>query len=128
MAYEHVWALIGLAVVVLWVVRSQLEARKRFRVREMQHRERVAALEKGLDPEQIFGHELEAADTERDDPDATHARNLTTGLVLLFGGIAWAVAGRMMPATQELHELAPLGLIPMASGAAVLLSMSLRRG
>ncbi|MCZ6506891.1 MAG: hypothetical protein O7A04_02410 [Acidobacteria bacterium] len=110
--------LIALGAAVWLVLRHQ-----NLRLRQMQHRERLAALEKGLATPQPQPHEGE--DTMSDvstawkDPATyvTWFRLTTLGLafLLLFGGTGMLVSFIIVE-DPEMRKLWSLGLIPMMTG------------
>lgn len=132
MSYEHVWAMIGILAVsagaALAVWARHLREAKRVAVREMLHRERVAALEKGQPLPEV---PAETGAADGGDPAAWIGRTaLLVGLALLFAGIGFGAAFGLVPDTPEtmgMQELAPLGLLPAFTGVGLLLFYLLDR-
>ena len=134
MAYEQVWFVIVGGLIVAWGAISALSTSgrsgRRMRVREMLHRERMAAIEKGLPL-----HDLPAdlLVEPGDDPRAAvniERTALGAGLVLLLGGIGMVIGLLLVPETREtagMNDLASLGAIPMMVGAGLLLYYVLSR-
>ncbi|HVS63850.1 MAG TPA: hypothetical protein VMT85_10170 [Thermoanaerobaculia bacterium] len=140
MAYEQIWLTLVLAALVpiaaLFVVREHLKHKKRLEVRAMIHRERLAAIEKGLSPMEIqpaTGDELVSgsggvaaglAGSSPLDLRRVGKVALGAGLVLLMGGIGYVVGFALVPETREtlgMRALAPLGAIPAMTGIGLLL-------
>ena len=85
--------------------------RQRMQRADLRHRERLAAIEKGL--------ELPPDPAERDRaPVVRRPRHLLRGLVLLFGGIALTVALAQDRAAEHSYLF---GLLPAAVGLAYLI-------
>lgn len=136
MSTDFTWALLGLAILFGWIVyglvQEQLEARNRMRLREMLHRERMAALEKGkempdTDADDILQQSFAAGERPGDPAASLRALRrsaLGAGLVLLLGGIGWWIALAGVPATREtlgMQEMASLGVIPAMVGLGLLI-------
>lgn len=128
MSYEQVWmailipALLAAAALAVWA--RHLREAKRVAEREMLHRERMAALEKGAAlPELPAG--LRGAGEETGNGRAWVSQAaLLAGLTLLFAGVGLFVAFIMIPDTPKgdgLHSIAPVGLIPALAGLGLLL-------
>lgn len=132
MSYEHVWAVIGIlalcafAALVVWA--RHLREKKRVEVREMVHRERLAALEKGQPLPEVPG---ETATAGGADPAAwVGPAALLAGLALLFAGIGFAAAFGFTPNTPEtrgMQDLAAMGFLPAFTGLGLLLFYVLDR-
>lgn len=129
MTYEQIWAvwmLLALAVaagLAIWA--KHLRESKRLALREMIHRERMAALEKGV-----------ALPELPPDPAPSSAAGqlgraaLLGGLVLVFGGLGLLAALGRIPDTAEmgdLRDLASLGMLPIFIGFGLLLYTLLDR-
>lgn len=134
MSYEQVWiaifvpALLAAAALAVWA--RHLRESKRLAEREMVHRERMAALEKGAPlPELLAG--LRAPGEAPGNGRAWVAQAaLLAGLTLLLGGVGLFVAFTMIadtPETAGLQALAPVGLIPAFAGLGLLLFYDLDR-
>ncbi len=96
----------GVVVAVAWIYASH---RQRMQRADFRHRERLAAIEKGL--------ELPPDPIEVSPPTPIRRpRHLLRGLVLLFGGVALTVA-----LGQDHEEAYLFGLLPAAIGLAYLL-------
>lgn len=134
MSYEQVWmvilipALFAGAGLAVWA--RHLREKKRVAEREMIHRERMAALEKGVAlpelPEGLRG-EGEAPGNGR---AWVSQAALLAGLTLLFGGMGLVAAFFLVPdtpASDGLHSLAPVGLMPAFAGVGLLLFYVLDR-
>jgi hypothetical protein len=139
MAYEQIWLTLLLAALVpvaaLLVVREHLKHKKRLEVRAMIHRERLAAIEKGLSPMEVqpaSGDELVSglhhgagfSGSPPFDPRLAGKVALGLGLVLLMGGIGYVVGFALVPETREtvgMQALAPLGAIPALTGVGLIL-------
>lgn len=102
----------GVAVALLWLA---TEHKRRSQLLEQSHRERMSAIERGVDvpplPPELFEPEDRA-----DNLDA-RARSLRRGLTYLLGGLA--VAGAL--AVNRDIESAAWGLVPAAIGLAHLI-------
>lgn len=128
MTYEQIWAvwvLLALAVaagLAIWA--KHLREAKRLALREMIHRERMTALEKGV-----------ALSDDPARPETTAASHLGRaallgGLVLVFGGFGLLAALGRIPDTAEmgdLRDLASLGMLPVFTGFGLLLYALLDR-
>lgn len=133
MSYEQVWAVIVILTLcawgALWVWARHLRERKRVAVREMVHRERLAALEKGQPLPEVPG-EAAAGEAGSDGAAWVSRASLLAGLGLVFSGLGFAVAFALIPATPEMggmRELAPMGLLPVFTGLGLLLFYVLDR-
>lgn len=105
----------------------------RQRTFEMIQRERIAAIERGLDPDKIASLQRpQLFDDPRDfgDPNMAHERRrqglLIGGIVTLFVGIAFAVFLNGVTDGDD-KNVWMVGLIPASVGVALLLSSSLIR-
>jgi hypothetical protein len=134
MSYEQVWAVVTfLAVlggVALAIWARHLREAKKVALREMIHRERMAALEKGVElpelPGDVVGQERGAADGS----PWVRSAALLAGVVLLLGGLGLSVSFLLIgPGTNvsDLSLLWPLGLIPAFTGVGLLLYYLLER-
>ena len=128
------WAALGLLAGFGWLVIGMLqerqEASQRMRLREMLHRERMKALEQGLELpdtdaddllQESFGS-VGGGDTGARDR-AVRRSVLGVGLVLLLGGMGWYLGMSAVPATDQtlgMQELASLGAIPAMIGVGLL--------
>jgi hypothetical protein len=127
MEYEQVWALLAITLILGWsaviALQDRSRSRQRLRVRELLHRERLAAIDKGIPL-----HDLPADLLVEPDEQVAVARAqlaaLGAGLVLLLGGLGLIAALALTPDTPEMggmRDLAPMGLIPTMTGAGLLL-------
>ena len=109
-------AVVATAVAVIHAVR--LRHQRLLQEREMTHRERMAAIEKGLELPPVTAFEANSQQ-----PAAGGA--LPAGLVLLLGGVGLFVAFRFVPTVGDsgagLHNFASLGLIPAFAGAGLVI-------
>ncbi len=116
------------------ILTRYLRNRDKLRLREMAHRERVLALEKGIAPTEL--PEPPVTDAWVEEPWTTRALDagwdrriaLAIGLILLFGGVGIVVG--LLALTQapgvgregrEVAALAPLGIIPVMTGLGLIL-------
>jgi len=142
MYYDFLWVLAGLVLVFGWaglaILAKYLRNNRRDRLREMIHKERMAAIEKGIPLGEIpEGGEMDTIiDEERERPgNAQTVRwvrmgSLGVGLLLLFFGVGLFIALSMVPdsaATRGVSELHSLGLIPALSGVGLLVFFLLTR-
>jgi hypothetical protein len=108
---------------------------QRQRAFEMVQRERIAAIERGLDPDKIAGMQRPTMFDDQGpfygDPHmaAAHRRQglLIGGLVTLFAGIAIAIFLHGVADGEDGGKVWLVGLIPAAVGLALLLSSFLIR-
>ena len=131
MSYEHIWAIVGLLVLAagaaLAIWGRHLHEAKRLALREMIHRERMAALEKGVALPEL------PADREREGSagsDLLGKAALLGGLVLVFGGLGLLAALFMVPDNPrvgDLRGLTTLGFLPIFTGVGLLLYAWLER-
>lgn len=129
MSYEQVWVLIGVLAVAFWgalaIWSRHLREAKRLKVRDMIHRERMAALEQGKDLSELPGDIVEIPHEEPGQDAAVwvHRAALAAGLALVFVGIGTVLGFHLMPETKELadiHAMAPIGLLPVFGGVGLL--------
>lgn len=109
----------GIAVALLVMV---LDYKKKAQLLELHHKERLAALERGLELPPLPGEFFDNAggrgrDGGRSDPQ----RALRRGLVFVLGGLAVSAA---LVINRDLDSAA-WGLVPIAVGVAYLLSSRL---
>ncbi len=121
-----------LGLLALFLVGWHLRQQKALRIREMQHRERLAAIEKGLtvpEPSPEPEHMIVIGGLGNGGPGAGERAALATGLVLFLGGVGFLAAFSQMAKgkLEELANFAPLGLIPMLVGVGLLLYFFLSR-
>lgn len=114
---------VGLGI-VLAIVSGIWRNKRRIRLADLMHAERMAAIEKGIEPPP-FPPELLDAGAGRH--EGSPARALRRGVLLLFVGMAITVA---LLVTSKHPQRAVWGLVPTAAGAAYLLLYRLeaRRG
>lgn len=120
-----------LGLLALFLVGWHLRQQKALRIREMQHRERLAAIEKGLavpEPPSEPEHMIVIGGTGGDGGLSDRAA-LVAGLVLLLGGAGFFGAFSLLSGSrlEEIAAFAPLGLIPMLVGVGLLLYFFLSR-
>ena len=127
--YEFIPVIIGvvfiLGLIGFGLVRKALADKERLHLREMIHRERMAAIEKNVP---LDGIELEdstmpemALTTSRRDPILwIRYTALFLGLAFFFGGIGMAVGFRIAP-EEDFTKIWSLGLIPALTGLGLLI-------
>lgn len=102
----------GIAVAIVWLA---TDYKRRSQLVELHHRERLAAIERGIDvpplPPELFDRE------DRIDPLDARSRALRRGLTFLLVGLAVAAALAINRDTDS----AAWGLIPIAIGVANLI-------
>ena len=104
-----------------------LRERKRLAVREMIHQERMAALEKGAKLSELPADLAKGADPAaetRAGGQWVQRAALAGAFILILGGIGMSLGFLLMPQTPELgdlHQMAPLGAIPVLVGLGLLL-------
>ncbi len=127
--YEFIPVAIGVVFIFgligFGLVRKSLADRERLKMREMIHRERMAAIEKNLPLE-----EMGLEDTAMPEVTMTSSRNdpitwirftaLFLGLAFFFGGIGMSVAFRIAP-EPGFNDIWSLGLIPTLTGFGLLI-------
>jgi hypothetical protein len=130
---EYFWAAFGLIWIFGWVTvwylrRRAIEARS-LKLRELLHRERLAAMDKGVPLPEIPLEE--EADPVWLRPEAERMRAawlrraaLFLGLLFLFGGLGMA-AGFYWAPDRGFHAMWTLGFIPTLSGGGLLLYAAL---
>ncbi len=123
------WLFIGMGFTIIfwWAVISllfkYLRYRNRLKLREMVHKERMAAIEKGISPPELPEESLEHLSEERmweSYSFGNHRINklaLALGLVLLFGGIGFIIS------MSVFHDISfgLLGVIPIMIGIGLLI-------
>lgn len=125
MQSQYFWPIFGMVWIFGWVAAGLVwrahSSRRRDKVREMVHRERMLALEKGTPlPELDLGENGSAAA----DKAGGRRAALALGLMLLFGGTGMMAAFMM---AVDLSDLWPLGLIFLFIGVGLLLYVPLSR-
>ena len=124
-------ALAFAALLTFFLGAFYLKQKKLEQKRELLHRERMLAMEKGI-PLPEFPEAAEAQDqlilARITQSTSGFFRNfpLGLGLVLLFGG-AGVVTAFMISTQAELHDFWTLGLIPVFLGAGLILYYLLTR-
>lgn len=98
-----------LSIPIIWIV---LNYRKRRRLMELHHAERMAAIERGMDIPPLPLELIEGGNRRR-------RTSLLPGLVWLFVGLA--IAGGMLLADADDDMPWMIGLIPLGIGAAYLI-------
>jgi hypothetical protein len=142
MDYEFYWVLFGLALVFGWaglaIWARYLRNKQRARYREMIHKERMAAIEKGIPMGEIpeAGEMDTIVDEKQEGTSHTQAvrwvrlGSLGFGLLLFFFGIGFFIAFNIIPdtpSTRGMQEVASLGFIPALSGLGLLAFFLLTR-
>ncbi|HEX6199391.1 MAG TPA: DUF6249 domain-containing protein [Thermoanaerobaculia bacterium] len=134
MSYEQVWiaifvpALLAAAALAVWA--RHLRESKRVAEREMIHRERMAALEKGLALPELPAGLRAPGELSGNGRAWVSQAALLAGLTLLFGGIGLFLAFFIIPDTPEtagMQAIAPVGLMPAFAGVGLLLFYVLDR-
>lgn len=127
--YEFIPVLIGVVfifgLIAFGLIKKMMADRERLQLREMIHRERMAAIEKNLPLE---GLELE--DTAMPEITMTSSRNdsitwirftaLFLGLAFFFGGIGMIVAFLVAP-DHDMRDIWSIGFIPTLTGLGLLI-------
>jgi hypothetical protein len=123
----NIWIIAVLTIIFWWAVISllfkYLRYRNRLKLREMAHKERIAAIEKGISLPELPDDALEHLSEERmweSYNSGNHRINklaLALGLVLLFGGIGFIISMSIF------HNLSYglLGVIPVMIGIGLLI-------
>lgn len=138
MAYEQIWFVILVVTLsALWALAvwaRHLREAKRVSEREMLHRERLAALEKGVALPETATGDPRPDGSAHDAPGNGRAwvsqAALLAGLTLLFGGIGLVLSFFLIPDTPEtagMQEMASIGLLPAFTGVGLLLFYVLDR-
>lgn len=125
---DYFWALFGLAWVfgwaLVWLLVHLQRQRTRLRLREMAHRERLAALERQVPLPELPELDEDRALSPWTDPKAQPvllARlALGLGLLGLFVGIGFRL-GSWLSGDPDQHATWSLGLIPAMGGVGLLL-------
>ena len=135
MSYEFYWVLFGLVLIFGWAGLSiwakYLRNQQRSRYREMVHKERMAAIDKGIPLGEIpEGEEMDTiVAPERESTGNTQGvrwvrlGSLGFGLTLLFFGVGFFIAFNLVPNTPNLRDMqgiSSLGFIPALSGLGLL--------
>jgi hypothetical protein len=135
MSYEFYWVLFGLVLIFGWAGLAfwakHLRSKQRSRYREMIHKERMAAIDKGIPLGEIpEGGEMDAVvDQAHEGTGNTQAvrwvrlGSLGFGLLLLFFGVGFFIALNIIPdapSTRDMQGIASLGIIPALSGLGLL--------
>lgn len=147
MSYEHYWVLLAFAWVFGWagisILMKYLQHRNRLKLREMIHKERMIAIEKGIplsklpeeDPTLLKDEKLWAAQIFGKMTGNHYGRKLALalGLVILFGAIGWIITLSLFR-ENTLFEIgllgrgsALLGIIPLMIGIGLILYYRLAR-
>jgi hypothetical protein len=128
---------LGLVALAIWS--KHLREAKQMQIRNIIHKERITAMEKGISIEDLnhdgMARELAQMNEEaRTQESGTKKKmmwirvsSLCFGLIFLFGGIAVA-AGFPLVEDVEVQGMWPLGLIPALIGLGLLLFNGLCRG
>lgn len=136
MSDDFLWSLTGLfwgLVVLIWVfgwaviwyLRRRAVESRALKLRELLHRERLAAIDKGVPLPEIPAEE--EADPVWLRPEAERMRAawlrrlaLALGLLFLFGGLG-ICAGFYCASDRGFHDMWTIGIIPAMSGVGLLL-------
>ena len=130
--YEGIlWALLGLGWIfgwaIIWYLRRKSVEANALRLRDLLHRERLAAIEKGVPLPEIPGESEAEADPLWLRPEAERMRAawlrrvaLILGLFFLFGGLGMT-AGFYFAPDRGFYSVWTIGFIPVMSGAGLLL-------
>ena len=118
-------------IAVLWFFAHRTRARQRHEMRmaqaERDHRERMAALEQGIDLPPRAMTEVDPVEVQL----VMARRALVLGALLFAAGAGWGLGLYLMEETPQnlgMREMYPLALVPAGVGAALLLlSRVLRR-
>lgn len=105
---------IGIGMLALW-----LDHQKKTRIFELHHKERMLAIERGMEVPPLPLELLQG----RDKPNATLAGSLRWGLIWLFLGVAIAI-GHLF---NDRADTAVWALMPIAVGLALLIFYSISR-
>ena len=105
------------------------------RVREMLHKERLVALEKGLPaPDGTFDEALlaylSASGEDGLDPRAARRRAMGWGLMLILAGIGWTMSTLMISSGGEIGWLSDtfsFGFIPVLLGVGIMIHALITR-
>lgn len=134
MSYDHVWAAIGVFTLCAWAALTiwarHLRDAKRVAMREMIHRERMAALEKGQPLPEVPAEAASGAERGMDAAAWVSRAALLAGLALVFAGIGLLVSFSLTPNRPEtagLGDLASMGFLPIFTGVGLLLFYVLDR-
>jgi len=136
MSYEHVWAVIAILTFCIWaglaIWSRHLREAKRVAMREMIHRERMVALEKGQPLPEVPADAASSIERGGDTASWVSRASLLAGLALTFAGIGLLVSFTLTPNRPEtagLGDLASMGFLPIFTGVGLLLFYVLdRRG
>ena len=130
------WTILAAVIIAAWAVLLLVSHHSRTqaanRAREMLHRERLAAIERGLPPPELTGDEWESAAPLIDDSTAALLRRalprffLAVGLLSVFIGLG-AIAAFGMAPDEELRKIWSVGLLPLLFGVGCLLYFLLTR-
>lgn len=122
-----------------------LRQRRMLRLKEMAHKERLAALEQGVPVAELPDQELEEELMGRGEAAMVETSGslgngralqwvrvvaLGIGLLSVFSGLGWYVGVRLVPETTDtagIPALASLGFIPVLSGIGLLLFYAMTR-
>ena len=127
--YEFIPVVIGVffifGLIAFGLVKKSLADRERIKLREMIHRERMAAIEKNLPIETLDQEEgmlPQTATTDSRHTSITWLRltALFLGLAFFFGGIGMAIAFHVAP-ERGFNQIWSIGLIPALTGFGLLI-------
>jgi hypothetical protein len=136
------WIAIAILILGLFgarILRRHLREAKLLRLREISHKERVMAMERGLPVPNADAERIDSLLGEGEGADASPDRmssksvhwirlvSLALGLTFLFGGVG-AVPGLYLQSNPEASGAWPVSLIPIFIGTGLLIFVRLSRG
>jgi len=131
------WAIFGgawvLAIILLGIIGDGIRQKRKLAVQEMLQKERLAAMDKGLPLPEWDADMLDDGGGPMASEEV-HARRLQwlrfitlcLGLVLIFGGFGFMFAFELSD-MREFQRLTSLGVVPVFTGAGLLLFSYLSR-
>lgn len=129
MPYEFIPVVIGVififGLIFAGLVRKSLADKERLQLREMIHRERMTAMEKGMqiDPlklEDVTMPEMPVSSSRGDAVTWMRFTALFLGLAFFFGGFGIALAFHIA-SDRGMNEMWSIGLIPALTGLGLLI-------
>ena len=134
--YEFIPVVIGVAfifgLISFGLVRKALADKERLQLREMIHRERMAAIEKnmpleGIHLEDATMPEVTVTSSRTDTIAWIRFTALFLGLAFFFGGIGMSVGFRIAP-EPDFNDIWSIGLIPTLTGFGLLIFYFMTHG